>query len=50
MKLFIGYIKEFIYNIDKDWVVVNFYVLDIEKIIKISGNINSLFIEVLYEI
>lgn len=28
MKLFIGYIKEFIYNIDKDWVVVNFYVIN----------------------
>ncbi|CBH40447.1 AAA family ATPase [Mycoplasmopsis agalactiae] len=50
MKSFIGYIKEFTYNTDKDWAVANFYVLDTEKIIKISGNINSLPIEVLYEI
>ncbi|EXU60557.1 ATP-dependent DNA helicase [Mycoplasma mycoides] len=49
MKSLIGYINKFT-RIDKNWAVAEFFVLEKNTAIKISGNINSMLIENLYKI
>ncbi|WFQ90041.1 ATP-dependent DNA helicase [Mycoplasma feriruminatoris] len=49
MESLIGYIKKFTHR-DKNWAVAEFFNLDDNKTIKISGNINSMLVENLYRI